>query len=192
MVASQEAPKPNGEKRPIDPVQDARNAFNKALFSPEPSGPAILGLTVQYENALYGSALPKERIFHELTVVAGQAADRVAELDASTSEILRGMQHRFEMTFENVSQQPSVVTEKKPVEPTKTESLPMTGAKGTQGKQEKKPEAKTEPIQARTPESDPTQATVASKESEDKPDTPAAQPSSQTPRRRGRPPKVQQ
>lgn len=122
---------PNLESQPVaDPLQVARREFNQSLFG-EYNGGAILNNAVRLQNVLYGSGLPAERLFHELTLVAGQGAD-LAELreDAQTAQTLRSMQTGYELAYTNLKPQVEA-SASKPVAPTPTEALaPMTSAKG--------------------------------------------------------------
>ena len=121
-----------GEQNGVDPVQEARRAFNNELLGKEYHPVVLLTKTLQLHQILLRSTLSPERIYHESAVIAAQGAQR-AELfeDTATAEPLREMQKGFELTYETFSPRFQTTEATSVVRPTRTADLPpMTSAKG--------------------------------------------------------------
>lgn len=130
MAMSPEAG-PQGEQ-PIDPVQEARRAFNRGLLGREYQPGILLTSTLQLQNVLLQSSLSPEKIYDELTLIAGQGVDRAEVFeDEGTASTLKELQRGFQLTYETFSPRMQVTEALQPAQPTRTESLPpMTSAKG--------------------------------------------------------------
>lgn len=138
-----EAPKPQGEQ-PKDPVQETRRAFNRELLGKEYTSGVLLDRVVELQNALLGSKVLPDKLYPELRLVAGQAADRAEVFeDNASADRLRTLQKGYELTLENLTTQPESTA--RPIQPTRTENLPMTSAKGVQAPTEKKPQPQRQP-----------------------------------------------
>ncbi|MBI4058690.1 helix-turn-helix transcriptional regulator [Candidatus Microgenomates bacterium] len=122
-----EAPRsPNGQ----DHVQEARMAFNKELLGREYQANLLVTKVLQLQNVLVVSDLSPEKIYHELSIVAGQAVERAAIFeDPATSSIFLELQKGFQLAYETFK--PRIEAVVALPQPTKTENLPaMTSAKG--------------------------------------------------------------
>lgn len=132
-MTTPEVPGQQGEQQVASPEQVARKEFNAALFG-EYNGSSLVSRTIQLQNTLLRSLrsdLTPEKIYHELSIVSGQGAER-AELfvDQETATTLRELQRGFELTYETFKpkSQTAVST---PAQPTRTADLPpMTSPKG--------------------------------------------------------------
>lgn len=136
-----------------NPVQVARKQFNQALFDSQYDSARLIGASIHLQNSLLKSELSPEKIYHELSIVAGQAADLAeSHQDQASVVVLREMQQGFELTYENF--RPKSETEpKQPVAtPTNLDTLPpMTTPKGptnTSAKAEAKTDAPNEGVSA--------------------------------------------
>ncbi|MBI2028971.1 helix-turn-helix domain-containing protein [Candidatus Gottesmanbacteria bacterium] len=131
-----EAPQPQKEQPLKNPLQEARSAFNGELLGKEYHEGLLLTRTLMLQNALLKSELTPEKIYHELSVIAAQGADR-AEIfnDPNTASVLRELQTGFQLTYQTF--QPSLEVASRATKPTRTENLPpMTSAKGETGPQQ--------------------------------------------------------
>lgn len=137
-------------EQPKDPVQEARGDFNKELFAREYTTGALLTKTIRLQNVLLRSPLSAEKVYHELSLVSGQAADKAAMAeDAETAAVLRELQEGFQLTYDTFNSQIQVSAQK-PTQPTQTENLPsMARAKG--GDVYTRPEPKKPQTEATSP-----------------------------------------
>ena len=138
-----EATKPTPDQAQIDPITQNRGAFNRELFGAQYSGGRLLNRLTVLQQSLLASSLTPEKVYHELSIVSGQAADRAeSSNDTDMTSAFREMQKSFELTYESIKPQsdaPAAVAS-----PTKLDSLPpMTDPKGLS-----KPAARTD---AKTP-----------------------------------------
>lgn len=124
--------RPQVEPNGVNPIEEARRAFNNELLGKEYHPGVLLTRTLQLHQALLRSDLPPEIIYHESSVIADQAAQR-AQLfdDIATAEPLREMRRSFELTHEIFSPKLQAAQTTEAPQPTRTETLPpMTSAKG--------------------------------------------------------------
>lgn len=180
-----EAQKPQGEQPGIDTVQTARSAFNRELFSRDYHTGALLVKTIQLQNVLLGSSLSPERIYHELSIVSGQGAERAELLeDSETVTTLRELQKGFQLTYETF--RPGLESARS-THPTRTETLPpMTSAKGGEARLQT-------PVQSEIKENETRITSEVSTESQtEQAETDKTQNPQQPQKKRGRPQKSTQ
>lgn len=130
-MTTSEAPTSQEGEPQANPVQAARRSFNNELLGREYKKVILVPKTIQLQNALLVSDLSPEKIYHELTIVAGQGADR-AELfdDSETAATLRVLQAGFNLTYQTFRPR-SETHVNTPAQPTRTATLPpMTSPKG--------------------------------------------------------------
>lgn len=109
------------------PVNIARSEFNQTLFAPDFKGDQVVSKIVALQTALLGSNLPPTQIYHDLSIAAGQAAERARTADDQTAAItLSGMSANFELTRQAFTPQEQPAS---PAKPADTATLPMTSAK---------------------------------------------------------------
>lgn len=116
------------ERSPVNPIDLARSQFTRTLIAPDYNGGTLVAGVVNLQNALLPSGLTGERIYHELSIASGQAAElaRIRE-DETTATILSEMQRGFELTYKNFAPQTQDATSG----PTNTSTMPpMTAPKG--------------------------------------------------------------
>jgi len=91
---SKEAPMPIPESElGVDPVQQARTIVNRELLGRDYTPGVLLSKTVQLCDVLMMSNLPRERVFLELEIISGLAAERAtAYEDHVTAAKLKEMQ----------------------------------------------------------------------------------------------------
>ena len=126
-----------------NPVVSARQEFNQSLLNPSYEGNQLILRLVKLQNTLYQSDLLPDEIFHELTIVSGQALERARmQNDAASLNTLEGLYSSYTITRSNFERR-GAKTNPRPTEsqtrsetpispqPTRTEDLPqMTAAKG--------------------------------------------------------------
>lgn len=139
-----EATKPTPDQVQIDPVTQNRGTFNRELFGDQYSGGRLLNRLTVLQQSLLASSLTPEKVYHELSIVSGQAADRAdSNSDPDMTSAFREMQKSFELTYDSIKPQGDTPTAV--ASPTKLDSLPpMTDPKGLP-KPAARPEAKTSP-----------------------------------------------
>lgn len=111
-------------------VDEARSAFNMALFSEYQPG-LLIAKTTALQAALLGSGIDPEKTFHELSVSTGQALEKaIGASDEESVESLRNLKEAFELTWQNF--RPQNEEERRAAsQPKPTRHYPpMTDAKG--------------------------------------------------------------
>lgn len=90
-------------EEPRNPLQEARDALNQELVGKDYNGGKILlTRTLQLQQALLRSDLSPEKVWHELSIIAGQGATRARVFgDTDTNVILTEMQTGFQLTYES-------------------------------------------------------------------------------------------
>lgn len=95
-----EAPRPEGAPD-RDPIQVAREGVNKELFSVEYNPGLLVLRAIQLKNTLVEANLSTSRISNEITIIAGQGAQRAESRDdQTTASILRELQKSVELLDE--------------------------------------------------------------------------------------------
>jgi hypothetical protein len=122
-----EAPQPH-EQQQKDPIQEARNNFNGALFAKDYNGISLTDSIITLQNALLKSKTSPEKTYHELSIITGQGADLAQRNeDSETAARLTNMHENFQLTYESFNSGESNTTL---TTPNPDNYPPMTAMKG--------------------------------------------------------------
>lgn len=137
-----------GPEGPRNPLEEARNALTQELVGKDYNGGnVLLTRTLQLQQALLRSDLTPEKVWHELSIIAGQGAARANIFgDTDTASVLAQMQTGFQLTYDSFK--PTLEAASSAQSRSVDKLPPMTGLKGE--KQQAQPTVAPQALSAQT------------------------------------------